>query len=64
MKTTKLILIPALVMLTVVGCKSKAKPLEKQTGAVELSLPFSSKEYKTDQDFYRAKNLGKSPDLA
>jgi hypothetical protein len=65
MKTTKLLLVPALAMMTLVGCKGKkATPIEKETGAKEISVPFSSKEYKTDEDFYRAKNLGKSPDMA
>ena len=63
MKTTKLLLVPALAMMTLVGCKGKkATPIEKETGAKEISVPFSTKEYKTDEDFYRAKNLGKSPD--
>lgn len=65
MKTTKLLLVPALAMMTLVGCKGKkATPIEKETGAKEISVPFSSKEYKTDEDFYRAKNMGKSPDMA
>ncbi|MFO0356505.1 MAG: hypothetical protein ACK50A_06080 [Sphingobacteriaceae bacterium] len=52
-------------MMTLVGCKGKkATPIEKETGAKEISVPFSTKEYKTDEDFYRAKNLGKSPDMA
>lgn len=64
MKTAKLLLIPALAMLTIVGCKSKKKTVQQTTGAVEIALPFSSKEYRSDEDFYRAKNVGKSPDLA
>jgi len=66
MKTTKLLLIPALALLTFTGCKSKKKatPIEKETGAKEISVPFSSKEYKTDEDFYRARSSGKSPDMA
>jgi hypothetical protein len=64
MKTTKLLLIPALAMLTIVGCKSKKKPIEKQTGAVEISVPFSTKEFRSDENYFRAKQVGKSPDLA
>ena len=65
MKTTKLLLVPALAMMTLVGCKSKkATPVEKESGAKEISVPFSSKEYKTDEDFYRARSSGKSPDMA
>lgn len=64
MKTSNLLLIPAIAVLTLVGCKSKKKTVQQQTGAVEITLPFSSKEYRSDQDFYRAKNVGHSPDLA
>jgi hypothetical protein len=62
--TTKLFLIPALAVLTLVGCKAKKKTVAQTTGAVEITLPFSSKEYRSDENFYRAKNVGKSPDLA
>jgi hypothetical protein len=66
MKTTKLILVPVIATsLVAVSCKSKkATPIQKETGAKEITLPFSSKEYRTDEDFFRAKNVGKSPDLA
>src|SRR6478752_9673656 len=65
MKTSQLVLIPALAMLAVTGCKSKkATPVQKETGAVEISVPFSSKEYRSDENTFRAKQVGKSPDLA
>jgi hypothetical protein len=66
MKTAKLILVPVIATsLVAVSCKSKkATPIQKETGAKEITLPFSSKEYRTDEDFFRAKNVGKSPDLA
>jgi len=34
------------------------------TGAKEISLPLSGKEYQTNDDFFRARQSGKSPDLA
>jgi hypothetical protein len=66
MRTTKLLLVPAIAAsLMATGCKSKkATPIQKETGAKEITLPFSSREYKTDEDFFRARNVGKSPDLA
>ena len=64
MKTTNLLLIPAIAVLTLVGCKSKKKPIQKETGAIEISVPFSSKEFRSDEDNFRAKQVGKSPDLA
>ena len=52
--------------LIVSACKSKknaATPIEKSTGAVEISVPFSSKEYYSDAETFRAKSSGSSPDL-
>jgi hypothetical protein len=45
------------------GCKS-SKDIQKTTGAQEITLPFSGKEYQSDDKAIRAKNVGKSPDLA
>ncbi len=64
MKTTKLLLIPAIAVLTLAGCKSKKQTIEKKTGAVEIIVPFSTKEFKSDEDFFRSKQSGKSPDQA
>lgn len=64
MKTTKLLLIPAIAVLTLAGCKSKKTPIQKETGAVEITVPFSESKYRTDNDNFRAKQVGKSPDLA
>lgn len=50
----------------IVSCKSKkntATPIEKSTGAVEISLPFSSKEYFSDKENFRSTSSGNSPDL-
>jgi hypothetical protein len=65
MKITQLVLIPAVAAITLAGCKSKkTTPVQKDTGAVEISVPFSSKEYRSDNDYFRAKQTGKSPDMA
>jgi len=64
MKTTNLILIPVIAVLTLAGCKSKKQPIQKETGAIEISVPFSTKEFRSDEDNFRAKQVGKSPDLA
>lgn len=48
------------------ACKSKKNavtPIDKSTGAVEISVPFSSKEYYSDKENFRAKSSGSSPDL-
>lgn len=65
MKTINYLVIPAFVLMATVSCKSKkALPVQKETGAVEISVPFSGKEYRSDENYFRAKQLGKSPDLA
>ena len=45
------------------ACRSQ-KPLQKETGSTELKLPLEGKEFQSDKDFFRAKQMGKSPDLA
>ncbi len=65
MKTIQLLAIPSIALLVITGCKSKkAVPVQKETAAVEISVPFSGKEFRTDADAFRAKQVGKSPDLA
>jgi hypothetical protein len=65
MKATHLLFIPAMAVLTLAGCKSKKQtPIQKETGAVEITVPFSSKEYRSDEDHFRAKQVGKSVDIA
>ena len=51
------------IIMSVSSCKTPQK-LEKTTGAVEITVPFSDSKYKTDKDFFRAKQMGKSQDLA
>lgn len=37
-------------------------PLEKQQGLTEISVPFSTKEFRSDQEAFRSKQSGRSPD--
>ncbi len=65
MKTSHLLLIPAVAALALTACKSKkGTPVQKETGAVEISVPFSSKEFRSDENTFRAKQVGKSPDIS
>ena len=65
MKTSRLLVIPAVAILALTGCKSKkGTPIQKETSAVEISVPFSSKEYRSDENTFRAKQVGKSPDIS
>ena len=45
------------------GCKG-SKPTLVQKGSTEVSVPLSGKEYRSNKDFFRATQSGKSPDLA
>ena len=65
MKIKSLLITSAItgIMMTVTSCKTP-QTLEKTTGAVEISVPFSESKYKTDKEFFRAKQSGKSQDLA
>lgn len=58
-------LLVGVLALSLSSCKSKKNvtPIEKSTGAVEISVPFSSKEYYSDKDNFRAKSSGNSVDL-
>jgi len=50
----------------ITSCKSKKNnttPIEKTTGAVEITVPFSSAEFFSDKENFRTKSSGKSPDL-
>jgi hypothetical protein len=50
--------------IIVPACKSKkGTPIAKQTGAVEIAVPFSDKNYQSDKENFRAKASGNSMDL-
>lgn len=63
MKTTHIILIGLTAIVALAGC-NRAKKLQKVTGSQEVIVPFSESKYKSDKDFFRAKQSGTSPDLA
>lgn len=46
------------------NCSRKTTPIQKETGAIKLTTPFNSKEYRSDNDYFRAVQSGKSTDLA
>lgn len=45
------------------SCRSK-KSISQVSGSKEISLPFEEDKYKSDKSTFRAKSMGKSPDLA
>ncbi len=65
MKKVTLFLLPIIASLFIVSCKSK-KPasIQKENGSQELSIPFSSKEFQTDNENFREAKSGNSPDMS
>lgn len=48
----------------ITSCKSKKGiPIGKQNGSIEIIVPFSTKEYQSDKENFRAKSSGNSPDM-
>ncbi len=62
-KSSLIISLGVSLLFTIIACKTP-QPLEKATEAVEIAVPFSDTRYKSDKDFFRAKQVGKSQDLA
>jgi hypothetical protein len=61
MKNFRLIFSTTILILTACGT---TKSLQKVTGSTEIKVPLEGKEYTTNSEVFRAKNYGKSPDLA
>lgn len=57
------ILLIAAISLTACKSKKAAPSIDKQTGAIEISVPFSTKDYQSDKENFRAKASGNSMDL-
>ena len=54
-----------LVAFLSINCSGPKKIVkEKESGTEEVILPLSGKEYNSDKEYYRAKSLGKSKDIA
>lgn len=51
--------------LATTSCKSKktTPSIDKQTGAIEIAVPFSTTAYQSDKENFRAKSSGNSMDL-
>ncbi len=69
MKTKVSKLLSAAVLLSVmasltVACKSKkGTPIQTQTGATEITVPFTGKDYETSKEYFRARSSGNSIDM-
>jgi hypothetical protein len=55
----------AVSMMFATGCRSKQPALPSvQAGSTEVEVPFSGREYRTNENFFRATQIGRSPDLS
>lgn len=63
MKMKKLHLVLILFSLAIFSCKSK-KDIAKVEDSTEIEIPLSGKNYENNKDFFRAKQVGESTDLA
>jgi hypothetical protein len=59
----KIYLIAACSIALLTGCKS-TKTIQQETGAVEMKLPFESKDYQTNKDYFRSIGTATSRDLS
>ena len=62
MKQTILFSVIAFIIFS--ACNSSKHLPSIQAGSQEVILPFSDTKYKSDKDYFRATQVGKSPDLA
>ena len=51
-------------IFTLSGCKSKKGLPTVPAGLMEVEVPFSSREYRTNANYFRATDNGRSPDLS
>ncbi len=59
----KLQLVFVLIILSIFSCKTK-KDITKVEDSVEIKIPFSGKDYESNKDYFRAKQVGESTDLS
>jgi hypothetical protein len=57
-------ILSSLVAFSLLTSCSSPKSLSSVTKSEEVSIPFSDNKYKSDKDYFRTKQVGKSPDLA
>ena len=64
MKKVFVSLVTVSLLFAAAGCKSKQPLPSVQAGSVEVEVPFSSREYRSDENHFRATQSGRSPDLS
>lgn len=62
-KTSRIAFTLVVFSICLYNCKTTT-PITEKTNAEEVELPFTSKEFRTDKENFRASQTGLSPDLA
>jgi len=63
-KIVSFIFVGVLSVFTLSSCSSSKKAVTASKGMEEINVPLSGKDYQTNKEFFRAKSVGKSPDMA
>jgi hypothetical protein len=58
------VLLGAIILIALFACNSNKGIESKPIPQAEINIPFSESKYRSDQEFFRARQTGKSPDLA
>lgn len=64
MKHLIVLICVASVFAVMPGCKSKQQLARHNNGEVEVSIPLSGAEYRTDAEYWRSVQQGVSPDMS
>ena len=62
-RPTRSVLLLVFMVFVLGSCKS-AKDMSSAQGSTKVTIPLSGKEYKSDKDYFRTSQNGKSTDLA
>lgn len=63
MKQTNVLVVFSLIILVNISCKTK-KDIAKVEDSIEIEIPLSGKQFESDRNFFRAKQVGESSDLS
>lgn len=63
MRKTYSIVIVSILIMTLFGCKG-TKEISKVNQTTEIEIPLSGKDYVSNKDYYRARQVGESTDLS
>jgi acetylglutamate synthase len=63
-KQISIIFLSGALVFCTFSCSSSKKAAKPSAGMEEVTVPLSGKDYQSTKDLFRAKSVGKSPDMA